>query len=325
MHGRDNFAKYVISKVNDNSSKKSNLLGPSRVLSIISNKGGVGKSHFAINISCALAKAGRKVLLIDCDLGNGTTGWKFGLNPQHVMRDFFAGDKTLEELINPTPYEFLCFIGGSTGDFDLANINYARKVKFINSYMKLAKQGIFDDIIIDLGASIEKKVIDFALASYRVVIITTPQDIISGYGCLKGSFMRFVQLSNGSKDYMPDDRVYRPLIVVNQVQEKGMGRKIFQAMSDLIGEASSQVLTDLGQGPGAFKIEPSFLGEIPYAGNMFIQSELACTAVIEKYPHSDASSAFRELANTLMIMPYSSEKRKLRSEFLKQWAGVGIY
>lgn len=286
----------------------------------MSNKGGVGKSHLAINLSFAMARAGRKVLLVDSDLGSGTTGIKFGLFPKHVLKDYFTGKKHFEDLIVPTRFPLLFFVGGSAGDFDLANMNYAQKKKFINSYLKLADKGIYDDILLDLGASIEKKVIDFALCSDKVIIITTPQDIISGYGCLKGAFIRFIQLALRDEEQCREFRDFRPLIVVNQVREKGQGQVVFSAMSNLIRESTHEILYDLRQNNGFFNIEPVYLGEVPYVRDTLIRAEMARKPVTEMFPRSRATSAYRSLAGSLLKMSHSGDISRSKMKFLRQWA-----
>ncbi len=295
----------------------------SRIISIVSNKGGVGKSHFAINLSFAMTQTGRKVLLVDSDLGSGTTGIKFGLFPKHVLNDFFTGGKDFASLIVPTRFPSFFFIGGSAGDFDLANMNYAQKRKFIKSYLGLAREGAYSDIILDLGASIEKKVMDFALACNQVIIITTPQDIISGYGCLKGSFIRFIQLYTCSGDHRVDNNVFSPLIVVNQVREKGQGQMVFHAISNLIRESTQEILLSLDQLDGVFRVEPVYLGEIPYVRDTLIRAEMARKPVMEMFPRSRATVAYKTLAGALLRMARNKSATGSRKDCLREWIGKG--
>ena len=281
---------------------------PTKVLSIISNKGGVGKSHFAINISYALSKMGKKVLLVDSDLSSGTTGIKFGLFPEFVLKDFFSGDKEFADLIVPTRYPFFYFIGGSAGDFDLANMNYAKKKKFIRSYMDLARKGMYDTM-------------DFALSSHQVIIIITPQDVISGYGCLKGSFIRFIQLASKGRGIKPEHKVFYPLIVVNQARSRNQGSVVFNVISNLVRESTQEILLNLGQPAGVFQIEPHYLGEIPYVRDTLIRAEMARKPVMEMFPRSGATSAFRSLAKSLAKELDEMDTARLKSDFLEQWIG----
>jgi Mrp family chromosome partitioning ATPase len=163
----------------------------SQTISIISNKGGVGKTHFAINLSCALVQKGARVLLIDADLGNADISNKLGIFPDHHLMDFLEKDRELQDLIVATPFGF-DLICGTYGEFKLANLNYSQKTRFINHFNKISRG--YDYAIFDLGAGIARTVLDFALGADRTVIVTTPQDLISGYACSKGAFSRFKEL-----------------------------------------------------------------------------------------------------------------------------------
>jgi MinD-like ATPase involved in chromosome partitioning or flagellar assembly len=178
---------------------------------------------------------------------------------------------------------------------------------------------MYDDIILDLGASIEKRVMDFALSSHQVIIITTPQDVISGYGCLKATFIRFIQLASRAKGLRPELKVFRPLIVVNQARTKNQGLVVFNAMSNLIRESLHEILFYLGQPEGIFKVEPRYLGEIPYVRDTLIRAEMARQPVIEMFPRSGATLAFKSLANLLIKGHDGVAPAKLKPDFLEQW------
>jgi Mrp family chromosome partitioning ATPase len=140
-------------------------------ISIISNKGGVGKTHLSINLAYALADTGAKALLIDADLGNPDISNKLGIFPQYHLLDFLEKDHKMQDLIFSTKFHF-DLIGGTFGEFKLANLNHAQKMKFIKHFKKISKE--YDFVVFDLGAGISRTVLDFALAANRIVIITTP-------------------------------------------------------------------------------------------------------------------------------------------------------
>jgi len=102
----------------------------SRIISVLSNKGGVGKTHVSTNIAKIIADTGKKVLLIDADLGNADISNKLALFPEYTLYDFLLGDVALDEMIEHTSYGF-DLVGGSSGEFKLANINYVQRSKFI--------------------------------------------------------------------------------------------------------------------------------------------------------------------------------------------------
>src|SRR5437588_2595873 len=76
-----------------------------RIVAVVNQKGGVGKTTTAINLGAALADKGRQVLLIDLDpQGNATSG--VGLDPSSPQRSVYhllSGEATLDEVARPTP------------------------------------------------------------------------------------------------------------------------------------------------------------------------------------------------------------------------------
>ena len=72
-------------------------------IAITSGKGGVGKTNVVANLAVALAKMGKRVLILDADFGLANIDVLFGLAPKHNMGDFVFGDKALEEIVIEGP------------------------------------------------------------------------------------------------------------------------------------------------------------------------------------------------------------------------------
>ncbi|MGD9043348.1 MAG: AAA family ATPase [Desulfobacterales bacterium] len=235
---------------------KGDRKGPCTI-SVISNKGGVGKTHLSINMAYSLAKKGARVLLIDADLGNADVSNKLGIFPKCHLLDFLENKKKMDELLFRTKYGF-DLIASSYGEFKLANLYYAQKIKFINHFRKISQQ--YEFAIFDLGAGISRMVMDFSLAADHPIIVTTPQDFISGYACTKAGFSRFKEieerLEEKHTDYQPQ-WVFAPLLVINQVSNLRQGFKLFNT---LIKAADEKINSHEGK----FSIKPEYLGAIPY-------------------------------------------------------------
>ena len=115
-----------------------------RIFAIISNKGGVGKTHTSVNLACAFAHMQLRTLLIDIDLGNANVGVKIGLHPKHTLMDFLNKERDIFEIISDTEYGF-DLIGGQSGEYRLANLAYVQKLKFIRNFRDVSKN--YDAVI----------------------------------------------------------------------------------------------------------------------------------------------------------------------------------
>jgi Mrp family chromosome partitioning ATPase len=68
-----------------------------KTFAVIASKGGVGRTHVSINLSCALSKLGKHSLLIDGDLANADVSNKLGIFPSRTLQHFFSHAKKIEE------------------------------------------------------------------------------------------------------------------------------------------------------------------------------------------------------------------------------------
>jgi MinD-like ATPase involved in chromosome partitioning or flagellar assembly len=221
-------------------------------ISVISNKGGVGKTHLSINMAYSLAKKGARVLLIDADLGNADVSNKLGIFPKCHLMDFLQNRKKMDELLFRTKYGF-DLIASSYGEFKLANLYYAQKVKFINHFRKISQR--YEFAIFDLGAGISRMVMDFALAADHTIIVTTPQDFISGYACTKAGFSRFKEIEERLEEKFPKYQprwTFSPMLVINQASNLRQGFKLF----DTLAKAANKKINSR---EGKFRIEPEYL------------------------------------------------------------------
>jgi len=258
-------------------------------VSIISNKGGVGKTHLSINLAHALANTGAKVLLIDADLGNADISNKLGIFPKHHLLDFLEKNQQMQDLVIRTRFNF-DLICGTFGEFKLANLNYAQKTKFIKHFKKIS-QG-YGFAVFDLGAGIARTVLDFALGADRTVIVTTPQDVISAYACAKASFFRFKEieerLEGRLSDYTPQ-WTFSPMLVINQVSNLEQGFKLYHTIDKTADEK-------INVNEGRFHIKPEYLGAIPYDRESLRISEKKKIPLLLDFPHIKVSQCIQHMS-----------------------------
>jgi flagellar biosynthesis protein FlhG len=270
-----------------------------KIFAIISNKGGVGKTHTAVNLACSFASLKVKTLLIDVDLGNANVGIKLGVHPKFTLMDFLNKEKNIFELVTETSYGF-DIIGGQSGEYRLANLAYVQKLKFIRNFQEVSRN--YDIVIFDMGAGIDESVLDFALAANEVIILTTPQDIVSGYACLKASYFRFKDIESRLEKKMKNYQVkniFSPKFIINQVESTEMGRKVFDKIS-----ATAQKHFSNGS---QFKLDISLLSFIPYDREMIREAEKRHSPYSVAFPERSASKCIRRVASELLKPPLLRE------------------
>lgn len=155
-----------------------------KVFCISSGKGGVGKSNFALNLGIELDNRGKKVVIIDADIGLANLEILLGIVSKYSLLDIIKRDMKLEEIITNGPGE-LKFISGGSGISELADIESDKLDKFISSISSLEK--IADIILIDTGAGISQVVTSFAKIAHEMIIVTTtePTAIADAYALIK--------------------------------------------------------------------------------------------------------------------------------------------
>jgi len=143
--------------VNENATGGESPVRSARVLAVVNQKGGVGKSTTAVNLSASLGQLGSKVLLVDLDpQGNATSG--FGLNKNQrdlCIYNALLGDASIEQMIEPVEIEHV-FVVPATIQLAGAEIELvsamSRETK-LRAILKTVRKD-FDFIIIDCPPSL---------------------------------------------------------------------------------------------------------------------------------------------------------------------------
>ena len=155
-----------------------------RVLAVTSGKGGVGKTNFSTGLALTLAQQGKRVIVLDADLGLANLHVVLGINPRYHLEHVLRGEKTLRETLFPGPLG-IQIIGGASGLTELANLTKAQREHFIASLQEL--DTLADVIIIDTGAGLSHTVLSFLNATEEILVVTTPEPtaITDAYATIK--------------------------------------------------------------------------------------------------------------------------------------------
>ena len=155
-----------------------------RLLAIASGKGGVGKTWLAVTLSRALVDAGRKVLLFDGDLGLANVDIQLGLLPEHDLTAVIAGRRSIAEAaMHYHPGGFAVLAGRSgSGALSLHDLAVVERL-----LAALAAETGITDVVLDLGAGLDRSVRRMAAASDTLLVIATeePTSLTDAYAVLK--------------------------------------------------------------------------------------------------------------------------------------------
>lgn len=161
-----------------------------RIVAIGGGKGGIGKSLLASNLGIEFARQGRRVILVDLDLGGANLHTCLGIaHPEETLYDFVGRRvERLDDLAVPTGVENLRLISGSLDAMGAANPLYQQKLRLIR-----AIQGLDADLVLlDLGAGSHFNVLDFFLVADQgiVTLVPEPTSVENAYRFVKAAFFR---------------------------------------------------------------------------------------------------------------------------------------
>ncbi len=155
-----------------------------RTVAVASGKGGVGKTWFAITLSHALARRGRRVLLFDADLGLANVDIQLGLAPRHDLAAVASGRVTLLQAIERQPGGF-DVLAGSSGSGTLSALD-ASGVERLLMALGAAAAG-YDHVLLDLGAGLDRAVRRMSAWADTLLVVATeePASLTDAYAALK--------------------------------------------------------------------------------------------------------------------------------------------
>lgn len=175
----------MTTKTQKPSGKSSNTARAQKLFAVASGKGGVGKTWFSITLCHALAKAGKKVLLFDGDLGLANIDVQLGIMAKHDINDAIEGNLTLERVVQHHPDGGFDVIAGRSGHGSLASLPAPRLNDLLEQLRGLQKN--YDAIIIDLGAGIDRTVRFMMAAADAAFVVMTdePTSLTDAYALIK--------------------------------------------------------------------------------------------------------------------------------------------
>lgn len=240
------------------------------VIAVASGKGGVGKTWFAVTLAHALARAKRRVLLFDGDLGLANVDIQLGLMPKLDLGAVIAGRCTLAGAATRFEDGGFDIVAGRSGSASLSAMPAQRLAELRAELLQLANR--YDDVVVDLGAGVDRTVRMLAAPAALQLVVATdePTALTDAYA--------YIKMTRASS---PDADVR---VVVNMAADRAEGERTHRT----IAEACSNFL----------KFEPALAG-IVRRDPRVREAIRTQTALLVSAPQSDAAADVEAVAARL--------------------------
>jgi flagellar biosynthesis protein FlhG len=261
-----------------NEEKTKGALRWPRVISVSSGKGGVGKTNVVANLAFAFTQVGKKVLVLDADLGLANINVLLGLMPRYTIEHLLKKEKGVFDILMEGPGGMF-ILPASSGVLELVDLNEGQKI-FLLSEMDILAEAV-DFLLIDTSSGISSNVLYFNLAAEESIIIATPEptSITNAYALLKILFLKYKK-----KTFM---------ILVNSAQDEkeaiGVYKKILSLTDRFLGCLSID-----------------YLGFIPFDEKIPLAVKNQ-RPVLELFPEASSSQSFKKISQILIDKPRRNE------------------
>ncbi len=266
---------------------------PTSVYSITSGKGGVGKTAVTANLAYVLASMGKRVLILDADLGLANIDVVFGISPNFNLNHFFAGEQDLQGIMVDGPMGIKILPAGS-GIQNFTNLDSSQKMRLLDGLD--AMQNHFDFVLIDTEAGISENVTYFNTAAQEILVITTPEPtaITDAY-----ALMKLLSTQYHEKHFN---------LVVNQIESEDDALDVYRKLT-MVANRYLDISID-------------YLGSIPEDRQM-VESIRKQKVISELYPGSKITQAFHQLAGRICSEPTQASPKGNLQFFWKKLLHIG--
>lgn len=242
-----------------------------RVIAVTSGKGGVGKTNIVGNLAVAMTRLGKRVVIIDADVGLANIDIIFNLRPKYNIRHLVSGEKTLSQVMVTTDHGIGILPGGS-GFADLTRFSEGEKLTLLSEFEAFSDMA--DIILLDTGAGISSNVLYFnASADQCLVVATTePTSITDAYALMK------VMSQNYGIKYFK--------LMVNMADNRAGAKRVYASLSNAMDKFLKNVVLE-------------YCGYVPFdpALKKAVQNR---SILLDTVKQSPAANAMSDLAKNLL-------------------------
>lgn len=189
-----------------------------KIISVTSGKGGVGKTSIVSNVAAVLARMGKKILILDGDLGMANVDIFFGIHPQRNLQDFMDG-RPLRDCITPVAQNIDLLAGGS-GLHELCHINAFQRREILSHIGEM--NFMYDYLLIDTSPGLHDYVLHLNSVADECLVILTPDpsSFTDAYALIKVLHQRH--------------KLQKFSIVCNQVTDEAAGAQLYLRFADVV-------------------------------------------------------------------------------------------
>ncbi|MDD7794584.1 MinD/ParA family protein [Clostridium sp. 'White wine YQ'] len=240
----------------------------SKILTITSGKGGVGKSNIVINLAIELQKQGKKVLIFDADIGMGNDDVLMGVFPKHTLFDILNDEMSIDKVLVEGHMGVKLLSGGS-GINRVEDLSEREREKFLDKIQELDE---YDYILIDTGAGINRSVLAFISCCQELIVVTTPEptSLTDAYSLLKAT--KHFKIKNKAS------------VIVNKSLSYKEGQDTFNKFKSAIDRF--------------LFLEIDYLGAV-LEDRKLVQAVREQSPFTISYPNSDAAKCIKDIAKKL--------------------------
>ncbi|MGD9949511.1 MAG: MinD/ParA family protein [Desulfobulbus sp.] len=264
-----------------------------RVFAITSGKGGVGKTAVVANMAVLLARMGKRVLILDADLGLANIDVVFGLAPGHNLNHFFSGEQGLEAILTDGP-EGIKILPAGSGVQRFTRLDSHQKMRLLEALDEMNND--FDFVLIDTEAGISENVTYFNTAAQEILVVTTPEPtaITDAYALMK-------LLSNQYHEKHFN-------LIVNFIKNEDEALDVYRKLT-MVANRYLDISID-------------YIGSIP-RDKMMVDAIRKQRVLVQLYPESKTACAFEALARTIVQEPQTIEPKGSIQFFWKRLLEFG--
>ena len=243
-------------------------------VAVTSGKGGVGKSQLVTSLGAALARAGKRVLLVDADVGCGNLDVLLDVSPQVDLRAVLRGECDPRDALTPVDLDGLSLplLPAPGADRNGSELDPAQQLAMVDAVDAVGRA--FDVVLVDTGAGVSRNPMLFGAAADRVLLVTTPEPtaIRDAYAAIK-----VLHQSHG---------VRRVELVVNEAVSTRDGKAVYRRLAGVVGRF--------------LDVELGLIGVLPFDERVPRSVRSRRPAAVA-YPKSDYSRAVGQMVPRVLL------------------------